>query len=159
MDDIDIQLLRKLQTDGRATWADLGATVKLTPPAAADRVNRLIEGRTILGIGARVSPDAAGLPLLAFINVSLARPKDRRGFIELVRRLPEVLECHHVAGDFDFLLKVRVAGTAALDTLLSNTLKALDGVVRTRTIIALGTIKEDVALPLASTKVASRSRT
>jgi Lrp/AsnC family leucine-responsive transcriptional regulator len=159
MDDIDIQLLHKLQIDGRATWAELGAAVKLTPPAAADRVHRLVETGTIMGISARVSPDAAGLPLLAFVNVSLARPKDRRGFIETVRRLPEILECHHVAGDFDFLLKVRVAGTAALDSLLSNTLKALDGVVRTRTTIALGTIKEDVSLPLTPTKAVARTRT
>ncbi len=152
MDTIDIELLRRLQLDGRASWADLAAAVKLTPPAAAERVHKLLESGTVKRIAASLSPDAVGLPLLAFVAVTLERPRDRKAFLARVAGAPEILECHHVAGEHDFLLKVRCSGTAALDTLLVHTLKALDGVVRTHTTIVLGTYKEDHALPLPAVR-------
>ena len=152
MDPIDLDLHRRLQSDGRATWADLAAAVKLTPPAAAERVHKLIESGTVKRIAAILDPDAVGLPLLAFVSVTLARPRDRKAFLARVASAPEVLECHHVAGEHDFLLKLRCAGTAALDHLLIHTLKALDGVVRTHTTIVLGTLKEDHTLPLPTAR-------
>lgn len=152
MDSIDLELLRRLQIDGRATWADLATAVRLTPPATAERVHKLIESGTIQRIAAKLDPETVGLPLLAFVSVTLARPRDRKAFLARVASAPEVLECHHVAGEHDFLLKVRCAGTTALDNLLVHTLKALDGVVRTNTTIVLGTLKEDHALPLPASR-------
>jgi Lrp/AsnC family leucine-responsive transcriptional regulator len=156
MDSTDHELLRRLQHDGRAHWAELASAVKLTPPAVAERVHKLTTAGVIRRIAARVDPDAVGLPLLAFVAVTLGHPRDRRPFLARVAAAPEILECHHVAGEHDFLLKVRCAGTAALDTLLSDTLKAMDGVVRTNTTIVLGSPKETDVLPLPSPK---RART
>ncbi len=150
MDTIDAELIRLLQKDGRASWAELAAVVRLTPPAVADRVHRLTDAGVIRGFTARVDPAAVGLPLLSFVAVSLGNPKHRRHFLDVVARETAILECHHIAGDDDFLLKVRTAGVAELDRLLSTTLKGIDGVVRSRTTIALGTVKDDTPLPLPS---------
>jgi len=152
MDTIDIELLRRLQSDGRASWADLASAVRLTPPATAERVHKLVEMGTIRRIAASLDPEAVGLPLLAFVSVTLERPRDRKAFLARIAGAPEVLECHHVAGEHDFLLKVRCASTAALDNLLVHTLKALEGVVRTHTTIVLGTYKEDHALALPAAR-------
>jgi Lrp/AsnC family leucine-responsive transcriptional regulator len=152
MDTIDTELIRLLQNDGRASWADLAAAVRLTPPAVADRVHRLTEAGVIRGFTARLDPAAMGLPLLSFVAVTLGNPKHRKSFLEVVVGEPAILECHHVAGDDDFFLKVRTAGVAELDRLLSATLKGIDGVVRSRTTIALGTVKDDSPLPMPHRK-------
>ncbi len=148
LDGIDSKLIHHLMAHGRATWAELAILVGLSAPATADRVRRLEERGLIVGYAALAAPEALGLGLTAFVAVSLARPTDRAPFLDLVAALPEIQECHHIAGDDDYLLKLRCASTRQLDHLLSDRLKALDGVVRTRTTIVLTTLKETVALPL-----------
>lgn len=95
-----------------------------------------------------MDPVAVGYDLTAFIAVTLGRPQDRTPFIGLVGALEEVQECHHVAGDDDYLLKVRCRDTRHLDRLISDHLKSLEGIVRTRTVIVLDTLKETTRLPL-----------
>ena len=89
-----------------------------------------------------------GIGLTAFIGVTLARPRHRAGFLDLIQQLAEVQECHHAAGDFDYLLKVRCRGPADLERIVSDRIKAIPGVARTRTTIVLSTTKETTALPL-----------
>jgi Lrp/AsnC family transcriptional regulator, leucine-responsive regulatory protein len=148
MDAIDIKAIATLQHDGRASWATLGDTLGMTGPAAAERVRKLEEAGVIRGYAALISPEAVGASLTAYIAVTLDHPKTRAAFLRRVARLSEVQECHHVAGDDDFLLKVRCAGTADLDRLLTDELKALPGIVRTRTTVVLRTMKESVVVPL-----------
>jgi Lrp/AsnC family leucine-responsive transcriptional regulator len=148
MDDIDLQIMRRLSADGRLSFSNLADEIGLSPPAAAERVRRLEEAGTIRGYAARLDPAAAGCALLAFVAVSLERSSHRARFLAWARGAAEVQECHHVAGDDDYLLKVRCASTAALDHLLSDELKSIPGVARTRTTIALSTEKETGALPL-----------
>ena len=100
------------------------------------------------GYAALVDPEAAGYPLSAFVAIALDRPERRAAFLKKIATLPEVAECHHVAGDDDYLLKVRCRGTRDLDRLLVESLKSIPG-VRTRTTIVLSTAKESVAIPLA----------
>jgi|SRR4051812_3022146 Lrp/AsnC family leucine-responsive transcriptional regulator len=149
MDAIDYKALLILQKDGRATWATLGSALHLTPPAVADRVRRLEETGVITGYAALLNPDTVGVGLTAFVSVSVASHSRRAAFLKLAGRTPEILECHHTAGDDDFLLKVRCRGTAELETLLTTTLKGAGGVARTRTVIVLSTEKETHALPLS----------
>jgi len=147
LDTLDSKLLTALQQDGRMTWAELGARLGLTPPAAADRAARLQAKGVIAGYAARVNPAALGLELTAFIEVTLEHPRARAGFLKKVKALPSILECHHVAGDFDLLLKVRVATTGHLEKLITGVLKSAPGVARTKTTIVLGTAKEISAYP------------
>ena len=123
MDDLDLVALRQLQNDGRATWAALGDTLGMTGPAAAERVRRLEARGVIQRYVALIDPDAAGLPLTAFVALTLERPDNQTAFLEKIAALAEVQECHHVAGADDYLLKVRCRGTLDLDRILSEELR------------------------------------
>jgi Lrp/AsnC family transcriptional regulator, leucine-responsive regulatory protein len=148
LDSIDSKAIAVLQSDGRVSWADLGESLGLSAPAAAERVRKLTENGTIRGVSALVDPDAAGFPVLAFVAVTLVAQGARAGFLDAIRRHDLIQECHHVAGDDDFLLKVRCRGLAELERLLADELKGRLGIARTRTAIVLGTAKETVRLPV-----------
>jgi len=148
MDANDTKTLVRLQEHGRESWASLGEILGVTGPAAAERVRKLEERGVIRGYAATLDPGAVGIGITAFVAVTLDRPRHRRAFLDRVAALAEVQECHHVAGDDDFLLKVRCVDAEHLDHVLSNELKGLDGVARTRTTIVLRTMKETTALPL-----------
>jgi Lrp/AsnC family transcriptional regulator, leucine-responsive regulatory protein len=147
--DLDSKVLRLLMKQGRVTWTDLAEHLGLSAPAAADRVHRLEQRGVIRGYAALVDAEAAGYPLTAFVSVVIDRPDRRAAFLKRVAALPEIAECHHVAGDDDYLLKVRCRSTADLDRFLVESLKATPGVVRTRTTIVLSTAKESVVVPIA----------
>jgi Lrp/AsnC family leucine-responsive transcriptional regulator len=149
MDSTDSKAIARLMANARTTWADLGAFLGLSAPAAADRVRRLEERGLIKGYAVLVDPEALGYPLAALVAVSLERPEHRAAFLVKVAALPEVQECHHVAGDDDYSLKIRCRSPRHLEHILSEELKSIPGVVRTRTTIILSTVKETPVLPLA----------
>jgi Lrp/AsnC family leucine-responsive transcriptional regulator len=148
MDSLDHTILGTLMQKGRITWADLAQKVGLSAPGLMDRIRRLEEKKIIQGYRAIVDPVALGINLTAFVSVSLDRPSHRSNFLKRVKHLVEVQECHQVTGDDDFLLKIKCQHTRHLDQVLSVGIKALPGVVRTRTTVVLGTEKEGSELPL-----------
>jgi Lrp/AsnC family leucine-responsive transcriptional regulator len=148
MDALDSKALTLLMRSGRATWAQLGAFLGLSAPSAADRVRRLEERGVIRGYAALVDPASAGHPLTAYVSVSLASHRNRAAFLRAIEKMEQVAECHHVASDDDYLLKVRCRGTQDLDYLLAQELKDKLGVARTRTTIVLSTAKESVRVPI-----------
>lgn len=150
MDTIDYKAIRRLMTQGRITWADLGTFLELSPPAAAERVRRLEEKGVIRGYAALVDPESVGCGLTAFISVTLERPEHREAFINRVQGLAQIQECHHVTGDDDYILKVRCGGIRDLENIVSNSLKDLPGIARTRTTVVLSTVKETAVLPVPS---------
>lgn len=148
LDDLDIKILTLLAQQGRMTWSELASQLGLSPPAAADRVRRLEERGMIAGYSARIDAEALGLDLTAFIAVTLAQPQHRAGFLAAVQATEAILECHHVTGDDDYLLKARCRNTRALESLISDWLKSVEGVLKTRTLIVLSTVKETLTPPL-----------
>ena len=150
MDALDHKALSRLQEFGRDSWKNLGELLGITAQAAADRIHRLEQQGVIHGYAALIDPDAVGLHLVAFVSVSLERPRYREAFLERVISLSEVQECQHVSGDDDYLLKIRCRGTSDLERLLNEEIRAIAGVARTRTTIVLRTIKETVTLPLVT---------
>jgi Lrp/AsnC family leucine-responsive transcriptional regulator len=148
VDAIDRKALGRLMTDGRTSWADLGEHLGLSAPAAAERVRKLEERGVIRQFAALPGPTAAGFPVLAFVSVTLQSQGKRKAFLDAVGRHGGIQECHHVAGDDDYLLKVRCKTMGDLDHLLSEELKGRMGVARTRTTVVLGSAKESTALPL-----------
>jgi Lrp/AsnC family transcriptional regulator, leucine-responsive regulatory protein len=148
MDAIDMKAVEHLQLAGRESWAALGMALGMTGPAAAERVRRLEADGVIRGYAALIDPESVGAALTAYVAVTLERPGNRAAFLRRIARLVEVQECHHVAGDYDYLLKVRCAGTADLDRVLTDELKSVSGVVSTRTTVVLRTLKESVIVPL-----------
>ena len=127
LDAIDSKAVAALQSDGRASWADLGTALGLSAPAAAERVRKLIDGGIVRGFTAVLDPPTAGFPVLAFVAVTLEAQGARAGFLDAVRRHDLIQECHHVAGDDDFLLKVRARSLSELESVLADELKGRSG--------------------------------
>ena len=150
LDAIDSKAIAALQEDGRASWADLGTALGLSAPAAAERVRKLVDGGIIRGVTAVLDPETAGFPVLAFVAVTLAAQGKRAAFLDAIRRHALIQECHHVAGDDDFLLKVRARSLSELESVLADELKGRLGIARTRTTIVLGTAKETTRLPFGA---------
>lgn len=155
MDSTDIKAVARLQLAGRESWATLGVALGMTGPAAAERVRRLEADGVIRGYAALIDPQLVGASLTAFVAVTLERPGNRTAFLRRVARLAEVQECHHIAGDYDYLLKVRCTSTTDLDRVLTDQLKSVQGVVSTRTTVVLRTLKESVVVPLPDVDVVS----
>jgi Lrp/AsnC family transcriptional regulator, leucine-responsive regulatory protein len=147
MDALDRKALKHLMSQGRATWAELGELLKLSAPAAADRVRKLEDEGIIQGYAALLNAEALGYGLMAFVFVTLGSHRKRAAFLRAIEKLEEVTECHHIAGDEDYLLKIRCRGTKDLDRLLAIELKDKLGVAGTRTTIVLSTSKETTNVP------------
>src|SRR5512145_3168508 len=142
MDATDRIILARLQADGAQTYAEIGTAAGLSPSAVNDRLKRLRAEGVIRRMTADVDPTPLGLSLLAFVLVAVNEPQGEARFREAMKAAPEVLECHHLTGDFSYLLKLRLRDTAHLEQFLMDRLKPLSGVVRTHTLIALSSVKE-----------------
>lgn len=150
LDETDLAVLRLLQTQARMTNRALAEAVSLSPAGLQKRLRRLEERGVLKGYAALVDREAVGLDLMCFVQVTLAhhQPHRRTQFRETIRGLPEVLECHHLTGEFDYLLKVVVRSRRDLEAFLFERLTPIEGVDRVRTSIVLREIKSSTALPL-----------
>ena len=150
LDRLDRKILTVLQQDGRIATVELADRVGLSPTATTERVKRLTRDGFIIGYGAKLDPVKLGLSLLVFIELTLDRTTTDvfEKFDAAVRRAPEVLECHLVAGGFDYLLKTRVPDMAHYRSFLGEVLLTLPGVRATHTYAVMEEIKTSGALPL-----------
>ena len=146
MDDTDLKLLKLLQQDGLQSMAELSKAIGVAPSTLNDRVKRLGRLGAITGTHARVDPAALGLNLLAFGFVGWSEASVEPEFLKRAASAPEILECHHVTGGWNYLLKVRVKDTRALEAFLGSVLKQVRGLQRTETLIVLSSPKETTAL-------------
>lgn len=148
LDEIDRKLLKLLQADGRTPYAELGKAVGLAVSSVNERVRKLADRGVITGVHAHVSPEALGLDLLAMVFVGWSDPEVETRFFDRIRDEPAVLECHHVTGSWNYLLKVRVKNTRMLEAFLTSVVKGVDGIQRTETLIVLSSMKETNALAI-----------
>lgn len=149
IDDIDRKLLALLQSDDRLALNDLSKKTGVAASTINDRIKRLVRNGVITGFHARVAPESLGIDLLAFMLVGWSDARVEAPFLDKIRKSPAVLECHHVTGAWNYLLKVRIKNTRELETFLANVVKGVKGVERTETLIALSTAKEIWALDVA----------
>lgn len=152
IDAYDSKIIVRLMQYGRSTWAELGALLGMSAPAVAERVRKLEDHGIIKGYTALIDPDSVGCGLAALITVVLDRPEHRNEFLKNVHNMPEIMECHHIAGEEDYILKVRCPDIRSLERIISDRIKAIPGVVKTRTTIILSTVKETPILPMARTQ-------
>ena len=143
MDRIDRKLLSLLQHDGRATISHLAREVNLTVTPTVERVRRLEAAGFIEGYFARLSPSKLGLGLLAYVEVSLDRttPDAFERFKQVMLAHDEVMECHMVAGGFDYLLKVRVKDMESYRRFLGDRIASVRGVQQTHTYFVMEEVK------------------
>lgn len=151
LDRIDRRILAALQRDGRQSNLKLAERVALSPTAVLARVQRLTREGFILGYEARLNPHKLGAGLLVFVEVLLDRttPNVFEQFKAAVQVRPEILECHMVAGGFDYLLKTRMADMPAYREFAGTVLWQLPGVRETRTYAVMEEVKNSTQLPLA----------
>jgi len=150
LDDIDLHLLRLLQSDGRITNLALAAAVGLSSASTHERVKRLVRDGVILGFSARLNPNLLEAGMLVFAEVRLADMSNtvNAAFKAAVRLRPEILECHEVAGGFDYLLKTRVPHMGAFRDLVAAVAWNLPGVRDVRTYAVMEELKNTTALPV-----------
>jgi DNA-binding Lrp family transcriptional regulator len=139
-----------LQENSRISSAELARRVSLSAPGLQKRLRKLEENGVIGRYVTLVNREALGLDLLCFAQVTLAhhQPECVGQFCDRVKGLSEVLECHHLSGEFDYLLKVVVANHQHLEKFLSEKITRIPGVDRIRTSIVLNEIKASTSLPL-----------
>jgi Lrp/AsnC family leucine-responsive transcriptional regulator len=150
LDAIDRSILRLLQVDGRISNADIARRVKLSPPATHARVKRLEELGVIRRYATVLDREALGFDMICFISVSLQLHQYEaiERFKELVQDMPEVLECHHITGEFDYLLKTVFRNRHELQEFVVNKLTPIPGMARINTSLVLIEIKATQALPI-----------
>lgn len=150
LDRIDRKILQVLQADGRIANLKLAEAVALSPAAVLARVQRLTRAGYILGYEARLDPHKLGAGLLVFVEVLLDRtsPNVFEAFKAAVQVHPQILECHMVAGGFDYLLKTRMADMAAYRAFAGTVLWQLPGVRETRTYAVMEEVKDTARLPI-----------
>lgn len=143
MDAYDSKILRLLIQNSRITGADIARKISLSLPAVTERLRKLDRSGIIDRYTIKVNREQLSLRLMAYINVWIDHTKNTTVKDQLVA-MQEVMECHHVAGDADLLLKVLVQDTAALEQLLVGKIKAIKGISRTSTTIILSSYKEEI---------------
>ena len=149
-DRIDLKILQLLQADGRLTNLKLAEAVALSPTAVLARTQRLQRDGYILGYEARLNPLKLGRGMMVFVEVLLDRttPNVFNEFKAAVQVREEIMECHMVAGGFDYLLKTRMADMAAYRDFAGSVLWQLPGVRETRTYAVMEEVKNSSRLPL-----------
>lgn len=150
LDRIDLKILDQLQRDGRISNLKLAEAVALSPTAVLARVQRLTREGYILGYEARLNPLKLGAGMLVFVEMLLDRttPNVFEQFKAAVQVRPEIMECHMVAGGFDYLLKTRAADMNAYRAFAGDVLWQLPGVRETRTYAVMEEIKNTTHLHL-----------
>ena len=150
LDRIDRKILSILQEDGRIANVELAERIGLSPTSVGERLKRLQRDGFVEGYGARLNPHRLGLSLLVFVEVLLDKTTSDvfEKFARAVQNAPEVLECHMVAGGFDYLVKARLPDMTAYRKFLGERLLALPGVKETRTYAVMEEVKRDAPLPV-----------
>jgi Lrp/AsnC family leucine-responsive transcriptional regulator len=144
LDRIDRRILSHLQNDGRLSYVELANKIGLSTSPCLERVKRLERDGFIIGYSARLASDKLQAGLLVFVEISLNYTSGDvfKEFRSAVKLWPEIQECHLVSGDFDYLLKIRIADMAAYRELLGEIIHTLPGVRDSRTLVAMETVKE-----------------
>jgi len=150
LDRIDHKILRILQADGRISNLALAEAVHLSPNAVFERVKRMTRDGVILGYEARLNPAKLGIGMLVFVEVVLDRTGNDvlENFKAAVQSQPDILECHLVAGGFDYLLKTRVSDMTQYRDVVGAVIWSLPGVRETRTYAVMEEVKSSTAIPL-----------
>ncbi|CAJ2771087.1 Lrp/AsnC ligand binding domain-containing protein [Burkholderia pseudomallei] len=148
LDKLDRRILKLLQEDGRMAMKDLAERVGLTVTPCIERVRRMERNGVITGYHARVDPSQLGASLLVFVEITLDHKNGNmfEQFRREVMKIDEVLECHLVSGDFDYLIKARIGEMADYRKLLGDILLQLPGAVQSKSYVVMEEIKETLMI-------------
>ncbi len=150
IDNIDKKILETLQDNGRIKNSDLAKIINISPPPTAERVKKLEKNGYIKKYTALVDPTKVGITCFTFVEVTLVRHGKAavERFMSSIVEIEEVLECHHITGDADFLLKIATKDITSYEQLLIQTLTALPDVQHLKTLVVLSTLKQETKIPI-----------
>lgn len=150
LDRVDKKILRLLQSNGRMSMTELSEKVGLSITPCTERVRRLEREGVIEGYYARLNPRLLGASLLVFVEIKLSAKSGEifEAFRREVLKLPQVLDCHLVSGDFDYLIKARIADMSLYRKLLGDILLKLPGANESKSYVVMEEIKESLILPV-----------
>ncbi len=154
LDATDAHILTILQEEGRITNAELAQRIGLSAGATLARVSKLEASGVICGYATILNRQSLGLPVTAFVSVILRSHgrQESADFLEAVKGLPQVMECHHIAGDEDYLLKVVASSPADFETFVLDQLTLIPAVQRVKTTFVLSSPKVSTAIPIRTVK-------
>ncbi len=144
MDRLDYRILSILQKDGQISMNRLSERVGLSLSACHRRVKLLETSGTIMNYSAIVDRQAIGLELQVFIEVKLSshQKRDQNPFEEKIKAMPDVLECHRISGEFDYLMRVAASNPSEYEDFYRNRLSEIPSVAQIKTLLSLSTLKE-----------------
>lgn len=140
MDSIDVKILEVLQENSRISISELSKKVNLSLSAVSERIKKLESSGTIEQYTAIIDAEAMNKSLSVLMMISIDNSDAEQKFYRLVQEDDEILECHHITGDYDWIIKIVTESTATLETLMTR-IKSIDGVRGTQTIVFLSTQK------------------
>ncbi len=141
MDAIDSKILEVLQENSRVSISDLSKQVNLSLSAVSERLKKLESSNIIDKFTVILDSKALGQELSVLMNISLENPRDTEEFLEIINNENEILECHYVTGEYDYILRITTRNTATLEALM-NRIKAIPKIKRTQTNVILSTLKQ-----------------
>lgn len=152
LDKIDLKILELLQSNSNITNAQLAVDVGISPPASLERVKRLEKSGIISRYVAILNPNKVGMGTLAFVAVSLAKHGRAtvQHFTTEIKKFPQVLECYHIAGDHDFMLKVLASNIKSYEDFMLSKLTTIKGIDKIRTSFVLSTMKFNTKIDLTN---------
>jgi DNA-binding Lrp family transcriptional regulator len=149
IDKTDLKILDILQADGRISNAELARQIQMSPPPTLERVKKLERNGFIGSYVALADPEKLGLKCVTYVEVTLVRHGQAgvERFMADITQLEEVMECHHITGGADFLLKVMTRDIRAYEDFILHSLTALPDVQHLKTLVVLSTLKQETRLP------------
>ena len=141
-DEIDAKIITAMSSDSRRSYGEVGVEVGLSTAAVHERVKKLVERGVIEHFGLKLNAEKLGLHMTAFVAIRNERAQHCRDVAQRLRELPELLELHSVAGEYDFIAKVRSTHAKALEEVLYK-IKAIEGIARTTSTVVLTTEFEE----------------
>ncbi|MBO4991402.1 MAG: Lrp/AsnC family transcriptional regulator [Firmicutes bacterium] len=140
MDIIDVKILEVLQANSRVSISELSKKVNLSLSAVSERLKKLESSNVIEKYTVILNSQALDKELSVIMNISLENPHQTSEFLNFVRTEDEILECHYVTGEYDYVLKITTRNTATLENLM-NRIKGISGIKRTQTNVVLSSVK------------------
>ncbi|KPI47866.1 transcriptional regulator [Clostridioides difficile] len=144
MDEIDLKIINSLKKNSRASTSEISRQVNLSIPAVSERIKKIEQSNIIQKYTIQINREKTKYKLLAFIFINTDLSESMEDFKQTILKHETVLECHHISGEYDYLIKVLAEDTSDLEEFISVTLKRIKGIQKANTTIVLSTIKEEI---------------
>ena len=150
LDKTDLKILKILQEDGRITNLQLSNEIGLSPAPTLERVKKLEKTGIIKSYHADLDKESLGLGVHTFMQITLLRHKNNAitNFVDQINKIDEVVECHHVTGGSDYLLRIMAKSMSAYERLVMDKLSKIEEIGQMQTLVILSTVKKSNVIPL-----------